>query len=70
MSHRRKEFVVYPPNYQPGDGFIKVRTVKAAKKQCRKYGIGSSVMPWIHQHPSRCKPWQTSWTMNLWEYGS
>jgi hypothetical protein len=51
MTHRRKKFLVYPPNYQPGDGYV----IKYSKRQAWKvavlFGAGASVDASIHIHP-------------------
>lgn len=43
----RKNFVVYPPWYRPGDDrYKKVRSVLQAKKLAYKMGVGSEVWVW------------------------
>jgi hypothetical protein len=56
--HRRKRFLVYPPDYKPGRGRYKVTHSKyQAMKMARRMGDGSEVDESVHVHPSRCKPW-------------
>lgn len=35
--HRRKKYVVYPPNYKPGDGFV----IRKSKFQAWKTAVRS-----------------------------
>lgn len=69
MSHRRKTFVVYPPNYKPGDGFKKVRSKRQAWKVANKPGC--EVHESIQTHPAPFKPW-ISWGGNgrVWIIGA
>lgn len=55
QSFQRIYYVIYPPNYKPGDGFVFRKNYKAALRQARKYGIGSTVSRWVEvQHtPTR-----------------
>ena len=39
----RKRFVVYKPNYKPGDGYKIVYSWFQAIKLCKKWGIGSQI---------------------------
>ena len=45
-ASRTVSYVVYPPNYVPGDGYVIEKTLKAAERRCRKkgFGIGSDVV--------------------------
>lgn len=43
MRHSRNTFTVYPPNYEPGDGYRKTTSVLQAKKIALKWGTGSQV---------------------------
>lgn len=42
-ASRTVSYIVYPPNYKPGDGYVKVKNKKAALKQAIKYGTGAEV---------------------------
>lgn len=64
--HRRKKYVVYPPNYKPGDGFVMCNSKFQAWKTAVKFGVGASVDVQINIHPSRCKNWIYSKQTGLW----
>jgi hypothetical protein len=62
--HRRKKFLVYPPNYKPGDGFVIRHSKLQAWKVAVRFGVGASVDVDIQLHPARRKYWtsrQHSW---------
>ena len=43
-------YVVYPPNYNPGDGYAVARSMTEAKSICRKkaFGNGSEVVRTVY----------------------
>ncbi len=58
--HRRKTFLIYPPNYKPGDGY-KVRHSKfQAWKVAVRMGAGASVDVCVQIHPAARKNWISS----------
>ena len=58
--HKRKKFLIYPPNYKPGDGF-KVRHSKfQAWKVAMRMGIGAGIDVCVHIHPAARKNWTSS----------
>lgn len=70
MAHRRKTFLVYPPNYSPGDGFKEVKTVKAAKREAAKMGSGANVTESIEVYKTSHSCWVSwfqgkSWDMEV-----
>lgn len=81
MTHRRKEFLVYPPYYcpygelllpphEPGKPWADRYRVFASKRkafeQAVKWGQGSEVMESIHVHLQARKPWQSSRVGRSW----
>lgn len=40
-SYRTISYIVYPPNYVPGDGYVDKKCLSDALKQCRKKGFGA-----------------------------
>ena len=58
--HRRKEYLIYPPNYVPGGGYKKRFSVLQAKKLCLKMGCGAGIDVHIHIHPGPFKSWVSS----------
>ncbi len=64
--HRRKQFLIYPPNYQPGDGY-KVRHSKRQAWKCAvRMGAGAGVDVAVCIHPGRGKGWVSSRGYALW----
>ena len=55
MTHKRKTFLVYPPNYTPGDGYKKAHSKRQAWKLANKSGC--QVHEVIATHPSPFAPW-------------
>ena len=68
MTHRHKQFLVYPPNYDPFSGKrYKVRFSKRqAWKLAVKWGAGASVDVGVSHHPAHCKDWNSSTGYALW----
>jgi hypothetical protein len=67
MAHIRKRFLVYPPDYKPGDGF-KVRHSKfQAWKVALRMGAGASIDVSVYRHPAPRKNWVSSSGYALWE---
>ena len=64
--HKRKTFLVYPPNYKPGDGFVVRHSKLQAWKVAARMGAGASVDVDIQTHPARCKNWTSSVHTGLW----
>lgn len=46
-------YVVYPPQYKPGDGYSLTKTLILAKKQAVKYGVGSEIYRTTERHNKR-----------------
>ena len=70
--HRRKQFLVYPPNYQPlavggGSRYRIYRSKRQAFKQAVRWGKGATVMDSIHVHPKARSSWQSSFSTRYWE---
>lgn len=65
--HRRKKFIIYPPDYQPGDSFEVRYSKRQALKEAVRMGIDASVDVSVYIHPSRGKLWTSSTQMGLWE---
>lgn len=56
MTHRRIEFVVYPPDYTPGrDKFKVVRSWRQAKKIAKP---GSEIDRHVQVHPGKRRCWE------------
>lgn len=68
--HRRKQFLVYPPNYQPLDiTTTRYRTFKSKRqafKQALRWGSGAAVMDSVHIHPKPRTSWQSSFSTCFW----
>ena len=67
--HRRKRFVVYPPNYQPLTRmrYRVFRSKRQALKQARRWGTGATMMDAIYIHPKPRTSWQSSFSTGIWE---
>ena len=65
--HTRKQYLIYPPNYKPGDGY-KVRYSKwQAWKLAMNMGAGAEIDVWVSHHPARCQGSVSSSNRMLWE---
>lgn len=64
--HRRKRFLIYPPNYTPGDGYVVRFSKRQAWKVAVKMGVGASVDVAVHLHPGKHKHWIESSGYGLW----
>lgn len=42
-AHLTISYVVYPPNYEPGDGYVRAKNRVAAMRQARRFGVGASI---------------------------
>lgn len=42
-AHLTIGYVVYPPNYVPGDGYVRAKNRVAAMRQARRFGVGASI---------------------------
>lgn len=62
MTHRRKEFLVYPPNYRPGalPKYRSFKSRKAAAKQAERWGESASVDVSINVHDRPHTRWVSS----------
>lgn len=58
--HRRKTFIVYPPNYKPGDGFKEFKSLRQAKKRAYHLGSGTEICVNIFEHPGKFTRWNSS----------
>lgn len=62
--HRRKIFIVYPPDYDPtpgsGSRYLKFKSLGKAKKRAMKFGVGSTILCSIHEHPAKFTRWNSS----------
>ena len=68
--HRRKTFLVYPPNYQPlditGPRYRTYRSKRQAFKQAARWGTGATVMDSIHIHLKPRTDWESSFSTCFW----
>lgn len=64
--HTRKQFLIYPPNYQPGDGYKVRHSKRQAWKAAVRMGEGSSVDVETHTHPAPRTFWHSSTSRPLW----
>ena len=63
MTHRRIEFVVYPPDYTPGrDKFKVVRSRLQVKKAAQ---VGAEVHRCVHVHPGKRQHWVRSYISHV-----
>ncbi|UBM12826.1 hypothetical protein [Cupriavidus metallidurans] len=56
-------YVVYPPNYKPGDGYRNVDTLKKAQRRALALGPGAEIWRWTRRehrplkfHPLLVRP--------------
>lgn len=51
-------YVVYPPDYKPGDGYRKADTLKLARRLAVRYGIGAEIWRWTYREhrPQKFRP--------------
>ena len=64
--HKRKQFLVYPPNYKLGDGYKVRHSRRQAWKTALKMGEGSHVDVSVQTHPRRRAHWIASDHRLLW----
>lgn len=58
MTHRRKQWIIYPPGYVPGISSYKCsRSKKKAWRIALEMGQGAEIHERIHEHPAPRKPW-------------
>jgi hypothetical protein len=68
MTHRRKDFIVYPPNYKPLTGRYKIYYSKfQAWKAGIRLGEGATVVVSLQIHPAKHTMWISSSNYLLWE---
>lgn len=60
VMHKRKKYLIYPPSYNPGDGYYAARSLGEAKKIAYRIGSGSEISVQVNHHPSKFKPWTGS----------
>lgn len=66
--HRRKEFVIYPPKYKPGDGYIIRYSKYQAWKVAVRMGAGACVDVCVKTHKARLTDWTSdTGPTPLWE---
>jgi hypothetical protein len=58
--HKRKAFLIYPPNYKPGDGFKLRHSKFQAWKVAIHMGGGACVDVCVKTHPARGSHWTSS----------
>ncbi len=51
VAQIKKSWIVYPPNYKPGDGYFKVPFLKDAWNKACSLGVGSEV--WLIKDTKR-----------------
>jgi hypothetical protein len=66
MSHSRKAFLIYPPNYMPGDGYKVRYSKRQAWKVAVRMGEGASVDVCTQHHPAPRKSWVSFGSKLLW----
>lgn len=54
--HNRKEFIVYPPEYSPGDGYESFKSLGKAKKKAYKLGKGAMIFVGVNKHKAAFQP--------------
>jgi len=64
--HNRKEFIIYPPNYKPGDGFKVRKSKRQAWKVAVKMGVGASVDVCTQSHEAPRTFWKACGSSPLW----
>jgi hypothetical protein len=64
--HTRKAFLIYPPNYKPGDGYKVRRSKRQAWKEAVRMGEGASVDVQKQTHPAPRTRWNSSVSRPLW----
>jgi hypothetical protein len=63
--HTRKQFLIYPPNYKPGDGFETRYSKFQAWKVALKMGEGAEIDVCVHKHPARFHDWVSSFSFRV-----
>jgi hypothetical protein len=64
--HTRKAFLIYPPNYKPGDGYKVRHSKRQAWKVAVRMGEGASVDVAMHTHTAPRTFWNSSSSRPLW----
>lgn len=67
--HTRKQYLVYRPNYVPGDGYSTVYSKLQALKLALKLGDGASCDVNIQKFENKRTHWVSSSSKHLWELG-
>lgn len=65
--HKRKKFLVYPPNYKPGDGYKAYHSRLQAWKASMRLGEGTSVDVIICSYLGPRVFWNSRESLPLWE---
>ena len=65
--HKRKHFLVYPPNYKPGDGYVTTYSKRQAWKVAIKLGHGTCIDVAVYRHKRKHSNWYSSGGYRLWE---
>jgi hypothetical protein len=60
MTHRRKTYIVYPPNYVPPMKYYLRYSKLQAWKLSRNLGVGAHVSISINRHPKNHAQWEGS----------
>lgn len=69
--HKRKKFLIYPPNYKPGDGYKTCSSKLQAWKIAVKLGEGAGVDVCVQTHDKPFSGWTSSiGPTPLWEVKS
>ena len=64
--HSRKVFLIYPPNYKPGDGYKVRHSKRQAWRVAVRMGEGASVDVETQTHPAPRTRWTSSVSRHLW----
>ena len=65
--HNRKNYVIYPPAYKPGDGYVIRHSKRQAWKVAIRMGVGACVDVCTHKHRGKRTFWTGSTQEALWE---
>lgn len=70
--HKRKQFLIYPSNYKPGDGYktcsSKFQAKKIAKKIAVKSGNGASIGVHVRTYEKPFSDWVSSVGFCIFQY--
>ncbi len=65
--HVRKKYLIYPPNYRPGDGYVTRHSKFQAWKVAVRMGAGAAVDVSVQRHRSPRIMWYSSSGYCLWD---